>query len=154
VVDKYGRSIVVAGLIGVFLGFGLILLAALTLPADILPWAVAVAMGVAGAGGGAVLAPNQTLALEDVPVTSGGVAGSIGQVGQRIGTAVGLAAATAAFYATVYAETGTASTMVVFQDAYRNAASVVLLFIAVALVIALVDLRARRAGAMLTLDDQ
>jgi len=110
-------------------------------------------MGIAGAGGGAVIAPNQTLALADIPVASGGVAGSIQQVGQRVGTAVGLAAATAAFYATVYAETGTDTELVVYQDAYLHAVLVILGFVAVALGLALADLRARSTGAMRTLED-
>ncbi len=58
-----------------------------------MPIAVALAMTVAGAGGGAVISPNQTLMLEDIPVAQGGLAGSLAQVGQRIGTAIGLAAA-------------------------------------------------------------
>lgn len=153
VVDTYGRSIVVAGLAVVLLGFGLVLVSVLTLPAEVVPWAVATAMGIAGTGGGAVIAPNQTLALADIPVTSGGVAGSIQQVGQRVGTAIGLAAATAAFYATVYAESGTAEELVVFQDAYLHAALVILGFVTLALGFGLADLRARATGAMETLDD-
>lgn len=146
VVDRYGRLIVVVGLVGVLAGFGGAVASALLLPPIAVPWAMAVAMLVAGAGGGAVIAPNQTLALAEVPVTSGGVAGSIGQVGQRVGTAVGLAAAVSAFYATVYREEGMFSQLVVYQDAYRNAGAVIVLFVSIALIVALVDLRARRAG--------
>jgi MFS family permease len=153
VVERYGRAMVVTGLGVVFIGFGLVLVSVLVLPGDIVPWAVAAAMGIAGTGGGAVIAPNQTLALADIPVTSGGVAGSIGQVGQRVGTAIGLAAATAAFYATVYAESGTEPELVVFQDAYLHAALVILGFVAIALSFGLVDLRARRVGHMTTLDE-
>ncbi|MFL0712295.1 MAG: MFS transporter [Microcella pacifica] len=153
VVERYGRGLVVTGLAIVFVGFGLVLVSVLVLPAAAVPWAVAIAMGIAGTGGGAVIAPNQTLALADIPVTSGGVAGSIQQVGQRVGTAVGLAAATAAFYVTVYAETGTETEIVVYQDAYLHAALVILGFIAIALAFALADLRARSVGAMHTLQD-
>ncbi|HET8957876.1 MAG TPA: MFS transporter [Microcella sp.] len=146
VVEKFGRLIVVVGLVGVLIGFSGAVAAALFLPAIAVPWAMALAMLIAGAGGGAVIAPNQTLALAEVPVTSGGVAGSIGQVGQRVGTAVGLAAATSAFYATIYAEEGSFSQLIVYQDAYRNAAFVVVFFVAIALTMALIDLRARVAG--------
>jgi len=153
VVEKYGRGMVVVALTVVMLGFTLVLVSVLTLPAPVVPWAVGLAMGVAGLGGGAVIAPNQTLALADVPVTSGGVAGSIGQVGQRVGTAVGLAATTAAFYSTVYAGRASEGALGVFQDAYRNAALVVLGLLALALTVAVADLRARSRGRMMTLDD-
>lgn len=146
VVHLYGRSIVTGGLTLVGLGLGATVVAAFVVPVDALPWVVAVTMGIAGAGGGAVIAPNQTLALAEVPVTSGGVAGSIQQVAQRVGTAVGLAASTAAFYATIYAERGEFAEIVVFQDAFRNASAVALVLISLALITALVDLRARRAG--------
>jgi MFS family permease len=152
VVEKYGRGMVVVALVVVMLGFTLVLVSVLTLPAEVVPWAVGLAMGVAGLGGGAVIAPNQTLALADVPVTSGGVAGSIGQVGQRVGTAVGLAATTAAFYATVYAGRNSEAELLVYQDAYRYAALVVLSFLALALVAAVTDLRARNGGRMQTLE--
>lgn len=153
VVERYGRGLVVTGLAVVFLGFGLVLMAALLLPAAVVPWAVAVGMGIAGSGAGAVIAPNQTLALADIPVTSGGVAGSIQQVGQRVGTAVGLAAATAAFYVTVYAETETETEIVVYQDAFLHATLVILGFVVIALGFGLADLRARAVGHMRDLDD-
>ena len=146
VVHLYGRRIVTAGLALVLLGLGSTVVAAFVVPVDALPWVVAVTMGIAGAGGGAVIAPNQTLALAEVPVTSGGVAGSIQQVAQRVGTAVGIAAGTAAFYATIYAERGEFAELVVFQDAFRNASAVALLLLTAALITALVDLRARQAG--------
>lgn len=53
-----------------------------------------------------MISPNQTLTLQDIPVKHGGVAGSIGQLGQRIGTAVGTAVALSLFYATIYREGG------------------------------------------------
>ncbi|WAB82996.1 MFS transporter [Microcella daejeonensis] len=148
VVTTYGRSIVVLGLFGVVIGFGGVLASAFLLPAAISPWVIAAFMTIAGAGGGAVIAPNQTLTLADVPVTSGGVAGSIGQVGQRVGTAVGIAAATAAFYVTIYAEEGSVGELMLYQDAFRNAALVILTFVGLALLLALVDLRGRKAGTL------
>ena len=67
------------------------------------PWCIA------GIGGGLVISPNQTLALADIPVKQGGLAGSVGQLGQRIGTAVGTAVALSLFYSTIYRETGAAT---------------------------------------------
>lgn len=148
VATTIGRPVVVWGLIGVVLGLGGTIASAFLLPAGVSPWVIAAFMALAGAGGGAVIAPNQTLTLADVPLTSAGVAGSIGQVGQRAGTAVGIAAATAAFYATIYAEEGMVGRVDVYQNAFLHAALVILGFVSVALVLALLDLRARRTGAL------
>jgi hypothetical protein len=91
-----------------------------------------------------VMSPNQTLTLADIPVTQGGVAGSIGQLGQRIGTSVGTAVALSLFYATVYRESGSAPDIVVYHDAYAYGMTAVAIFIALALLISIVDLSSRR----------
>jgi predicted MFS family arabinose efflux permease len=70
------------------------------------------------------------LTLAEVPVEMGGVAGSMGQVGQRAGTAIGSAGAGLAAY----------------HEAYRNGFLVVLALVTVALVLAVLDLRARKTG--------
>jgi len=101
VVHRIGRPLVVWGLIGVLAGFGSLIVLSSVVPAPWMPWAVAGAMVIAGLGGGAVISPNQTLMLEDVPVANGGLAGSIAQVGQRIGTAMGLAAVLSVYFGTV-----------------------------------------------------
>ncbi|MFX6036253.1 MFS transporter, partial [Acinetobacter baumannii] len=79
-------------------------------------------------------------------VSSGGVAGSVGQLGQRIGTAVGTAIALALFYATVYREQGGRDTLVVFHDAYASGLIAVGVFLGLALIVGVADLagRARR----------
>jgi MFS family permease len=46
---------------------------------------------VAGLGGGAVISPNFTLSLDEVPPRMGGAAGAALQTGQRIGSAIGAA---------------------------------------------------------------
>ena len=66
---------------------------AFTVPVDVVAYAMAAVMLVAGIGAGLVVAPNQTLTLAEIPTRSGGLAGSVGQLGQRIGTAVGTAVA-------------------------------------------------------------
>ena len=98
-------------------------------------------------GGGLVISPNQTLALADVPVSEGGLAGSVGQLGQRIGTAVGTAVALALFYATIYRETGSRDSLVVYHDAYLIGMSSVAVFIALSFIVSIVDLSRRRAAA-------
>lgn len=55
------------------------------------------ALLIAGLGGGAVISPNFTLTLENVPTRMAGAAGGALQTGQRIGTAIGTAAIMAVF---------------------------------------------------------
>jgi MFS family permease len=145
-VNRLGRPLVVSGLAMVLVGIGLLVLAALYTPPAITPWAMAGAMVIAGFGGGLVISPNQTLALADIPVKQGGLAGSVGQLGQRIGTAVGTAVALSLFYATIYRETGTDDTqdLAVYHDAYGFGMTAVALFVAIAFGVGLLDLGARR----------
>ena len=143
IVDKYGRLLVVAGLVSVLVGFVLVIFAAVALPPDQSPWWMAAALGVAGAGGGFVISPNQTLTLAEVPVEVGGVAGSMGQVGQRVGTAIGVAAASSVFFATLYREQGQVAAITTYHDGFRNGAAVSVALIAIALVFSLLDLRRR-----------
>src|SRR5690606_16926918 len=97
-------------------------------------------LGIAGAGGGAVISPNQTLTLEEVPVWQGGLAGSIGQVGQRVGTAVGVAMSASVFFGTLSTEAAHVGALVAYDDAYRNASAVVAALLAGAILFALLDL--------------
>ena len=138
-VNTLGRRIVVVGLVLVIIGFAAALLAAILLPAELAPWGMSAALLIAGAGGGGVISPNQTLMLSEVPVTQGGVAGSFAQVGQRAGTAIGVAAVSSTFYATIFREQGELAELVVYHDAIRNGLLIAIGFIAVALVFALLD---------------
>jgi MFS family permease len=146
-VDRYGRALVVTGIAIVIVGFSLDVLAAVLAPPELAPWFMAAALAFTGAGGGFVISPNQTLTLAEVPVTEGGVAGSMAQVGQRVGTAIGVAAATATFFSTLYRESGKPSELAIYHDSFRNGILVAIGLIAVALVLGLVDLRQRRRGA-------
>jgi MFS family permease len=139
-VFRWGRQLVVLGLVTVMIGFALVLLAGLFASVDLAPWLIAAAMTMTGAGGGLVISPNQTLTLSEVPVTQGGVAGSMAQVGQRVGTAIGVAAIISTFYATLYAEASEPDRVQVFRDGFFSGILVALALIAVALVFALVDL--------------
>jgi len=149
VVHKRGRPLVVVGLLGVLAGFGLVVLASVVVPDPYVPWAVAAAMTIAGAGGGAVISPNQTLMLEDIPVHQGGLAGSLAQVGQRIGTAIGLAAALSTFFFVVAGDV-TQPLSTAYHDAFVVAATVVVSLVALALVFALMDTRVRKATSPAT----
>ncbi len=55
----------------------------------------------AGLGGGAVISPNITLTLADVPPRMGGAAGAALQTGQRIGSSIGAALLVTAYQLTV-----------------------------------------------------
>lgn len=146
-VERHGRRLVLAGLLLVVVGFGASIPAAIITPPELVPWVLAALMGVAGAGGGFVISPNQTLTLADVPVVHGGVAGSVAQVGQRVGTAVGVAAASSTFFATTYREERAEGVVVAFTDAYSLGMTVAVGLVLVAVVFALVDVRStpRRA---------
>lgn len=143
-VARIGRPIVVAGVVIVLVSVVLMVVAAMVLPAEVVPWAMAAVMVIGGAGGGLVIAPNQTLALEDVPVAEGGLAGSVGQLGQRIGAAIGSAVALSLFYATIYRETGDEPSAVVYHDAYALGMTAVAVMLALALLAGVVDLAGRR----------
>lgn len=143
-VGTHGRPVVVWGLVGVLACVVGLATAALFVPAPAVPWVMAGIMVVGGMGGGLVISPNQTLTLADIPVKQGGVAGSIGQLGQRIGTSVGVAIALSLFYATIYREEGSAPEIVVYHDAYAYGMAAVAVFVALAFIISIVDLGSRR----------
>ncbi len=145
-VGRFGRPVVVWGLVGMLASIGGLVLAALFSPPAWTPYVMAAVMIVGGFGGGLVIAPNQTLTLADIPVKQGGVAGSVGQLGQRIGTAVGTAVGLSLFYATIYRETGQNDDLVVYHDAYAIGMISVALFLALALIVSVLDLSERRRG--------
>jgi len=143
VAHKRGRPLVVVGLLAVLGGFGLVILSSFVVPDHFIPIAIAIAMTVAGAGGGAVVSINQTLMLEDVPVSQGGLAGSLAQMGQRIGTAIGITAALSAFFFVLGDEVA-APRSALYHDAFAVAAGLVALLVVAALVFALLDSKGRR----------
>lgn len=142
-VSRLGRPLVVWGLVIVLVSVVVLAVVAYTVPAEIVAYAMAAVMLVAGAGAGLVVAPNQTLTLADIPTRDGGLAGSVGQLGQRVGTAVGTAVGLSLFYAAIYAEGGPLD-LAVFHDAYAYGMISVALFLAIALLLGVVDLGARR----------
>ncbi|WP_246081866.1 MFS transporter [Nocardioides litoris] len=91
VVTTIGRPLTVAALVVMGVGVGLLALLAPGREGDALVWALLPVLLVAGLGGGAVVSPNLTLTLADVPPRMGGAAGGAVQTGQRIGSALGAA---------------------------------------------------------------
>jgi MFS family permease len=88
-VSRVGRQLTVAALLVMMLGTLLFLLLA---PGrdPFWPWSVPTLL-LAGLGGGAVISPNITLTLAEVPPRMGGAAGGALQTGQRIGASIGAA---------------------------------------------------------------
>jgi len=144
-VHRIGQQLLVGGVAIVIAGILVCMITALLLPRELAPWGIVAGFVVGGMGAGLVTTTNQTLTIEDVPVSQGGLAGSIGQVGQRIGTAIGVAMASSAFYGTVSVELAGEGAEVAYHDAYRNGMLVVLALMAGALAVGLVDLRRRRS---------
>ncbi|MEP9363377.1 MFS transporter [Nocardioides sp. CN2-186] len=89
VVSDLGRRVTVAALLAMIAG---IVLVAVLVPGrdPVWPWLVPT-LFLAGLGGGAVVSPNMTLTLSEVPPRMGGAAGGAVQTGQRIGASIGAA---------------------------------------------------------------
>lgn len=98
-VHRFGRWVTIAGLVIVVLGFTAVILVVWLGSPDRMALWVAVPLLVAGFGGGAVISPNLTLTLSNVPSGMAGVASGLMQTGQRMGTAVGTALLAAVFHA-------------------------------------------------------
>jgi MFS family permease len=145
-VGRYGRALVVVGLIVAAVGFALSLAAAVLAPTPLVPWLMAAALLVAGAGGGSVVSPNQTLTLSEVPVSEGGVAGSVAQVGQRVGTAIGVAGASAVFFSVLNADAA-GSKLGDYHLATLGGGGLAILIVLAALGFALADLGRRKKRA-------
>lgn len=144
-VERYGRSLVVVGLAILMIGIGVLMAAAVLTPPAITPFVMAAAMFIGGAGGGLVISPNQTLTLHDIPPIEGGLAGSVGQLGQRIGTAIGTAVALSLFYSTLYNERNSGeSTVELYHHAYGMGMIATTVFFSIAILIGVLDLGARK----------
>jgi EmrB/QacA subfamily drug resistance transporter len=134
-VGRLGRQLTVAGLGLVLVGF--LGLFAVIGREDHVALAAALPLLVAGVGSGAVISPNVTMTLRHVPPRMGGAAGGAIQTGARVGSAVGAAMLAAAFRVTV--EGG-------YPEAVRTALGCAVLFVGLALGLAVVELRRSRPG--------
>lgn len=147
-VNRFGRPLVLVGLVLVLVSIGMLVLAAAFVGDDLLPWAFAGIMVFGGLGGGLVISPNQALTLEDVPVREAGLAGSVGQLGQRIGTSIGTAVGLSLFYAVVFqlegAGEGAGTTSDTYHEAFMVGMISVGVMLALAVLVAVIDLRGRR----------
>ncbi len=134
VVHRYGRWLVLLGLVLVTLGYLGVIVVVREVPGHLTGWVLIAPLLVGGIGSGMVIAPNQTLSLSEVPVSQGGTAGGLIQVGQRIGSAVGIAAVGSVFYAQLAASHGS------YNRALQHGLLVAVLFLVLAVLLAAGDL--------------
>lgn len=148
-VYRFGRPLVVAGLVLVSVGFVGTLVAVRLVPEQGTGWATLAPLLIAGLGAGLVISPNQAVTLSEIPVERAGTAGGLLQVGQRIGAAIGITAVGSVFFARVAASRGD------FASAFERGLLVALGFVVLALVLATFDVVAdRRAGRTAALDSR
>ena len=140
VITRIGSRLVAAGLVLVIVGLVASWAAIGLVDSPAVGWAVAGPFLVAGLGSGLVIAPNQTLALSEVPPRQGGAAGGVLQTGQRIGSAAGIAAVGSLYYSRL------ASTGGDFSAAVRDGFVLIVAFVGVALAIAIADIVVNRRG--------
>lgn len=133
-VARYGRAMIVFGLVVVCVGLLGAWLAVELWPDGSVGWATALPLLIAGLGSGLVISPNTTITLSKVPFQQGGTAGGVLQVGQRIGNAVGIAAVGAVFFAAVAGSGDWAA-------AFRLGVIVILAFVLAALAVGSYDLK-------------
>ncbi|HSE69587.1 MAG TPA: MFS transporter [Nocardioidaceae bacterium] len=133
-VGRWGRRLTVTGLVLVTGGFTAL---ALTITAgEHTALSTAVPLLVAGIGSGAVISPNITMTLTEVPPRMGGAAGGAIQTGARVGSAVGAAVLAAAFRISVEG--------LGYAGAAQAALVCAIGFVLVALALALWELRLQR----------
>jgi EmrB/QacA subfamily drug resistance transporter len=139
-VHRWQRRLTVAGLSMVAAGLGTAALLIYLVGARHTGFVIAAPLLVAGIGGGAVISPNTTLTLECVPTGMAGAAGGALQTGQRVGTAIGTAVLTAVYRMM----SGTTKN---YPLSAALTLTVAVGFMVAALLIAILELRARRRRA-------
>jgi EmrB/QacA subfamily drug resistance transporter len=138
-VIRLGRRIVIGGLLFGLLGLGLSIGVVLLHPRGLLSvWWLLLSLAFVGVAQGAVISPNQTLTLAEVPLAYAGSAGSVMQTGQRIGTSIGIAMITEAVFASLPKTSWSTATAIGF--------ALVALILMLALGVAVNDLRAGAKG--------
>ncbi|WP_338751135.1 MFS transporter [Janibacter alittae] len=101
-VNRYGRKVVIGGLVFALVGLALsIVVVVLQAQGLVSEWWLLASLAFIGVGQGAVISPNQTLTLADIPLDYAGSSGAVMQTGQRIGTSIGIAVITSAAFATL-----------------------------------------------------
>ncbi len=136
VVHRFGRRMVALGLAAVVVGLIAADFVLGRVEGSAIGWALLVPLLIAGVGSGLVISPNITLTLSEVPVARAGSAGGVLQTGQRIGAAVGIAAVGSLMFSQLASSHGD------WGHAATAALRLCVVVVVLALVVALVDLRA------------
>ncbi len=147
VVNRLGRPLVAAGLAVVSLGLGVTAYVIHVRDGSGVGVATALPLLVAGLGSGAVITPNVTLTLSEVPVERGGSASGVLQTIQRIGAAMGIAAIGSTFFSHVAASAAAGRGRPDWTGAVVLALTICTVAVAVALVVALADVISNRRRA-------
>ncbi len=140
-VDRLGRRLTIGGLALVLVGFAALAVAVPSVARSDIGYAVAGPLLLAGLGAGAVVSPNFTMTLSDVPPRMGGAAGGALQTGQRIGSAMGAALLAATYRLSLH------GLGVDGPDAVRATFGCSIALMLVALTLAVLDHRTRRSRA-------
>src|SRR5699024_8493536 len=101
-VIRYGRKVVIGGLYCALLVLVMsIAVVQLQAGGHLSEWWLVASLVFIGIAQGAVISPNQTLTLAEVPLAYAGSSGAVMQTGQRIGTSIGIAVITGTVFATL-----------------------------------------------------
>lgn len=138
-VSRCGRRLTVGGLALVAVSLAVVALLIFVAGGRHVGLAIAAPLLIGGIGGGAVVSPNTTLTLSGVPTRMAGAAGGALQTGQRVGTAIGTAVLASVLRLAV-------GDHAPYHTATSLALTCAIVFMLVALVMALFDLRTERTG--------
>ncbi|MCL2464877.1 MAG: MFS transporter, partial [Micrococcales bacterium] len=144
-VPRFGRRLVIIGIATYLAGLVVVIVVMRWAPEGAVGWALAGTLLLMGAGGGWVIAPNQTLTYQDVPPRYGSVAGAVLQVGQRVGTAVGMAVVLAVYLSSFSSQVAAVGKAEAARLAGATALIISACFVAVALVVGILDALRRDA---------
>jgi EmrB/QacA subfamily drug resistance transporter len=136
-VERLGRSLVVVGLVLITVALVVVDVIVPHLDGDV-GLKLAPVLLLAGLGGGLVISPNITLALDEVEPTRAGAGGGLLQTAQRVGSAIGVAVVLALFFERLRSSGGD------FAEALSYSLHVTIGLVVVALVLGIADL-VRRA---------
>lgn len=136
-VHHLGRKVVIYGILCALLGLLLSLLVIfLHTYYQFSLWWLLASLALFGLGQGAVISPNQTLTLAEVPLDYAGSSSAIMQTGQRIGTSIGLALITALVFSLLNVASWALAVSLGFVG--------IILILLLVLYLAILDLKARQ----------
>ncbi|MCL3817557.1 MFS transporter [Aeromicrobium wangtongii] len=144
-VERMGRALVVTGLVLISVSLVIVDILVPHLGSDV-GLKLAPVLLLAGLGGGLVISPNITLALDEVEPARAGAGGGLLQTAQRVGSAIGVAIVLALFFERVRSTRGD------FADALSYSLHVTIGFVLVALLLGIADLARRARDARPTTD--